>query len=750
MSETCSYCSGQVADGVCEDCGKPANRKSLLGANAGGLGLQDEPVARAAQSTASTAPTTGRTRSSTAQFKVNYPTRATTANAGKTTRRRSGISTRTSTRRTALGGGLISLPDLPSMDPLNLLMADPEVPAHKRHCPKCEVQVNRSKGFCPSCGTAYDFMPHLKAGDLVAGKYEIKGPIAFGGLGWIYLGFDQVLQRWVVLKGLLNVNDEASAAAAVAERRYLAAVKHPKIVGIYDFANQGAEGFIIMEYVGGQTVHSLRKQRGPLPVEEAIAYILGIIPAFAYLHAQGLVYCDFKPDNAMLEGGDIKLIDMGAVRKIDDPDGDIYATVGFAAPEADNDPSVVSDLYTLGRALAVLIMDFRFTKEHEHSLPPPDEQEVLAANESLYRFLLRATHADPDERFQSADEMGEQLFGVLREVVSLKTGPKPADSKVFTGDRMVHGAARDMIAAPNPLLLPGLRVNLDDKAANEAIRILSLMDARQQIEELQLLVEKHGERASEPRLRLIETLIHNADIYPQERKGIIDKALAAIETANPFDWRVNWYRGIWLLQQGRGDDAMGQLERCYFEMPGELAPRLAMGMAAEIAGNAELALSYYDRVGQVDPAFVSAHAGAARCHAASGRLADAVAMLQRVPAAHALHLQTQLAIGELLLAHPERVDGAVMKQGETAVQAALGNGGAAFQVAGRLCALALRYAQKLSWPERVPFLGLEFSERGLRLGAEKQFRLAARQSTSDADRVYWVSQANGIRPVTLF
>jgi hypothetical protein len=80
----------------------------------------------------------------------------------------------------------------------------------------------------------------------------------------------------------------------------------------------------------------------------------------------------------------------------------------------------------------------------------------------------------------------------------------------------------------------------------------------------------------------------------------------------------------------------------------------------------------------------------------------------------------------------------------------LANGGSAFQIAGRLCALAVRHAQKISWPNRVTFLGFEFSDHGLRLGAEQQFRLAAKQSHSDADRVYWVSQANCVRPVTLF
>jgi serine/threonine-protein kinase PknG len=86
---------------------------------------------------------------------------------------------------------------------------------------------------------------------MVAGKYEIKGTIAFGGLGWIYLGLDTVLSRWVIMKGLLNSKDPKMVELAVKEREYLAAVKHPNIVGIYDFVSHGSEGFIVMEYVNG-------------------------------------------------------------------------------------------------------------------------------------------------------------------------------------------------------------------------------------------------------------------------------------------------------------------------------------------------------------------------------------------------------------------------------------------------------------------------------------------------------------------
>ena len=177
-----------------------------------------------------------------------------------------------------------------------------------------------------------------------------------------------------------------------------------------------------------------------------------------------MVYCDMKPDNFMLEGvpPDVKLIDMGGVRRLDDPGGDIYGTRGYSAPEAGEGPTVASDLYTIGRTLAVLLMEFRFQSTYEFDLPPPAEQEVLARHESLYRFLLKATQRDPNLRFQSADEMAEQLAGVLHEVVAGTGSPKPADSTHFYGDAL---AMHEELDRPSHKLLPDLKVRADDPGA---------------------------------------------------------------------------------------------------------------------------------------------------------------------------------------------------------------------------------------------------------------------------------------------
>ena len=261
------------------------------------------------------------------------------------------------------------MPSAPVTDPASAIMVDPQVPEDRRFCPNCGKPVGRSRagrpgrpeGFCPNCRAPFSFAPKLKAGDVVAGQYEVAGCLAHGGLGWIYLAKDKnVSDRWVVLKGLLNSGDPDALAAAIAEQRFLAQVEHPLIVEIYNFVTHESAGYIVMEYVGGKSLKGILKDRmraaggkyDPIPIDQAIAYILEVLPAFQYLHDLGLLYCDFKPDNIIQAGDAIKLIDLGGVRRVDDLESAIYGTVGYQAPEVpDVGPSVASEIYTSGRTL---------------------------------------------------------------------------------------------------------------------------------------------------------------------------------------------------------------------------------------------------------------------------------------------------------------------------------------------------------------------------------------------------------------
>ncbi|MEV0924046.1 tetratricopeptide repeat protein [Streptomyces spongiicola] len=377
---------------------------------------------------------------------------------GRSVSVRSSGSSTSSSGRHRLGAGLVSVPDVPRPEPRSAVMAEPEVPERKRFCSRgdCGAPVGRARGdrpgrtegFCTKCGHPYSFVPKLREGDIVHGQYEVTGCLAHGGLGWIYLAVDRaVSDRWVVLKGLLDTGDQDAMAAAISERRFLAEIEHPNIVRIYNFVEHldqrtgSLDGYIVMEYVGGKSLKELANERrapdgrrAPLPVEQACAYGIEALEALGHLHSRNLLYCDFKVDNAIQTEDRLKLIDMGAVRRMDDEESAIYGTVGYQAPEvAEVGPSVGSDLYTVARTLAVLTFDFQgFTNVFADSLPDPANIEVFRTYESFYRLLVRATDPDPARRFASAQEMADQLTGVLREVVAVQTGrPRPSLSTLF-------------------------------------------------------------------------------------------------------------------------------------------------------------------------------------------------------------------------------------------------------------------------------------------------------------------------------
>jgi serine/threonine-protein kinase PknG len=288
---------------------------------------------------------------------------------------------RQSSGRRRIGDGLVDIPVREDIQPSSAILTNPVVAESKRYCGTCQRPVGRgaagrpgpSEGVCPHCGTLFSFSPQLDAGEMVADQYEVQGCIAHGGVGWIYLAIDRnVSDRWVVLKGLLQPGGRQAQAIAVAERQFLARVNHPGVVKIYNFVehpgNDGRPiGYIVMEYIGGTTLQAILTKlqegapaRGPkpmMPVEQALGYVLDIMPALAYLHSLGLIYNDLKPENIMLSEDHVELIDMGAVSGIGEF-GYIYGTKGFQAPEiVRTGPTIATDIYTVGRTLAKLTVD---------------------------------------------------------------------------------------------------------------------------------------------------------------------------------------------------------------------------------------------------------------------------------------------------------------------------------------------------------------------------------------------------------
>ncbi|GAA2883290.1 putative serine/threonine-protein kinase [Actinoplanes cyaneus] len=639
-------CAGTIEDGYCDTCGLAPLTKAT--GTAGG-------------NTAGKAAHIPKPRTETTNTGTQSSSRTTGTGALST---RTGGSRRGSGRTGSsrrFGSGLVEIAPIARVDPASTLMANPEVPESKRYCAKCTNPVGRShgdrpgrtSGYCPHCGEAFNFTPKLGKGDVVGGQYEVAGALAHGGLGWVYLAVDRnVSKRWVVLKGLLNSSDEDALAAALAEQRFLAEVEHPNIVKIYNFVEHDGAGYIVMEYVGGKSLKDMLKQRreenggdaDPLPLDQALEYLIEIMPAFSYLHERGLIFCDFKPDNVIQSGDQMKLIDLGGVVHIDDQEAAIYGTVGYQAPEmAAEGPSVASDLYTIGRTLAVLTTDFRgYQSTFKESLPDRDSFDLYKRHESFYRLVDRATRPHPGDRFVDSAEMQEQMLGVLRQVVAAQGTPKPAPSKVFTGELRTDLKSE----GPRWQDLPTPLIDLTDPAAG----FLASITVTDPAEVLALL--KHAPQdTTEVRLRALR-----AQIDLGARTGVFTEAQQARDrfaAIDGQDWRLAWYDGLLALAGKDFATARARFDAVWAALPGELAPQLALGFAEELDGQHKTAAGYYDVVSRTDPSYTTAAAGLARCRLANGDRSGAVEAYQRVPGTSSAYAISQVgAVRALVRAHP--------------------------------------------------------------------------------------------------
>ncbi len=776
---------------------------------------------------------------------------------GRSVSVRSSGSAAGSSSRGRLGAGLVQVPPIPRPDPREMVLDRPEVPERKRFCSRsdCGAPVGRARGdrpgrtegFCTKCGHPYSFVPKLKAGDVVHGQYEVVGCLAHGGLGWIYLAVDRaVSDRWVVLKGLLDTGDQDAMAAAISERRFLAEIEHANIVRIYNFVEHldqrtgSLDGYIVMEYVGGKSLKEIANarrtaqgRRDPLPVEQACAYGIEALEALGHLHSRNLLYCDFKVDNAIQTEDQLKLIDMGAVRRMDDEESAIYGTVGYQAPEvAEAGPSVASDLYTVARTLAVLSFDFQgYTNVYADSLPDPDHIEVFRQYESFYRLLVRATDPDPARRFASAQEMTEQLTGVLREVVSLQTGrARPALSTLFgpelrvtdtelfptldgevsrLGARTVRTGRRATAALPDPgtpaaalsaaapapapplpagagrygvargpapthspppaagPAAPGLVKPVDTAAAALALPVPRVDPADPNAgflaglmtsapAELLAALAAAPAPSAETRLRQTRAWLETGD------PGAALGTLAALEGERPDDWRVVWYRGLAALVTGDDEGAALAFDAIYDAFPGEIAPKLALGLCAEVLDQLDNAAEYYRLVWSTDPSYVSAAFGLARVQLATGDRRAAVRTLESVPESSIHYTAARVAAVRARLRQRTATasDGPFLEDLTAAaaqVEALEAYGldpARRERLSAEVLGCALDWVLSGGQGSAPPaaggrtLLGSGLDERGLRFGLERSYRTLARLARGGEERIDLVERANRYRPRT--
>ncbi|ORW22945.1 serine/threonine protein kinase [Mycolicibacter nonchromogenicus] len=685
---------------------------------------------------------------------------------------------RTVAPRRRLGGGLVEIPKVPPIDPLAALMENPEVAEAKRFCWNCGRPVGRSsgdtkgdvEGWCPHCGSPYSFLPQLKPGDMVAGQYEIKGCVAHGGLGWVYLAVDHnVNERPVVLKGLVHSGDAEAQAIAMAERQFLAEVTHPSIVKIFNFVQHPDShgdpvGYIVMEYVGGRSL----KQRGGnrLPVAQAIAYMLEILPALGYLHSLGLVYNDLKPENIVLTEEQLKLIDLGAVARANSF-GYLYGTPGFQAPDiVRTGPTVATDIYTVGRTLAALTLKLR-TRDGRYVDGLPEDDPVLKKYDSYRRLLRRAIDPDPRRRFTSAEEMSAQLMGVLREVVARDTGiPRPGLSTVFTRSRSTFG--EHLLVAHTDVYLDGhvhsqnltareivtaLQVPLIDPG-DVAAPLLTSMELSEPVQTLDSLRAVRNSSLESDGIDLSESIgLPLMEVRALLDLGNVTKATSKLEELAEqvgWRWRLVWFRGVAELLTGDYEAARKDFTEVLDMFPGELAPKMALAATAELAGTDD-ERDFYEAVWRTDDSVISAAFGLARALSAEGDRDAAVRTLDEVPATSRHFTTARLTSAVTLLSgrSSSEITEAQIRDAARRVEALPETEPRVLQIRALVLGAAMDWLTEHE-ASTNHILGFPFTEHGLRLGVEMALRALARLAPTQEHRYRLVDTANAVRPMSTF
>jgi len=614
-------------------------------------------------------------------------------------------------------------------------------------CPRCHQPRKAGSKFCNGCGLRYDSnvsaqlanqqaagipvrsTSSLKVGDLLNAKYKITREIGEGGMGAVFMAEDQLLKRPVVIKALLSENDPSMIAQSIKEREFLAAIKHANIVSIYDFIATGQQGYIVMEYVHGKTLDQIIEDQGhPFEVADAIKYVLGILPTFAYLAKLNLVYCDFKPQNVMLEvlkdGSKIvKLIDLGTVIQYEPHPKDVYGTHGFYAPEAVKTPSPETDLYTICRTLAFLISEMDLASP-VFGLPSIESYKAFRENPALYRLLAKGVHTNTKRRFHSADQLADQLTGVLRQIEGGQLG-QPINSKLF-----ISG----MLTTTGKLGLRG-EAALDEndkaidllKAGDSSLRgtnYTSAIDFYQQ-------AIRANRKSIDAHLRLAEILIE---------QGELDKAKREIEqarTIDPTNWKVTWYTARHFETKGALRDAADQYSELMSELPGELPPQQALARVYTAMGQYQQALGLFTGVLKAEPGNTEAIMGAADTLLKQKKWQDAIAILRNVNEATARYVEAQLLLCDIYLTNASSLQAQHLDMALDALQALSGKteDPRYYLARGDIYRMLWQLARKQQLPAGKVIPGVQVvTPRKLGAVAEKSYQQYLRNTPRTAER----------------
>lgn len=262
---------------------------------------------------------------------------------------------------------------------------------------------------------------------LIANRYLLISNIGQGGMADVYKAIDTILNREVavkVLRGelshdpmtLLRFQREASAASKLS---------HPNVVDVYDVGESDGRHYIVMEYVRGRTLKQLIAQRGALNLDEAIDIMMQLTSAISLAHEKHIIHRDIKPQNILVkDDGTVKITDFGIAIAHDSiqltQNHTVMGSAHYLAPETTKGeaPTSAVDIYALGIVFYELLsgkVPFNGTNPTEIAVKHLREKMPYIRDfnptipQSVENVILKATAKRVDQRYQSVDEMIDDL-----------------------------------------------------------------------------------------------------------------------------------------------------------------------------------------------------------------------------------------------------------------------------------------------------------------------------------------------------
>lgn len=288
----------------------------------------------------------------------------------------------------------------------------------------------------------------LKAGHVIAGRYEIIEQIGSGGMAIVYRAKDMKLDRFVTVKVLREEhisNDEFRQRFQV-EARSIASLNHSNIVNVYDVGTENSINYIVMEYIDGVTLKELISKRAPFSDEEVIGVSIQVAAALAHAHKNGVIHRDIKPQNILVtSNGTIKVTDFGIARSANSNTmsigGSTMGSVHYISPEQAKGEAIdaKSDLYSIGILMYEMVtgvLPYDADTSVSIALMHINEQlpSIRRINPDISKntegIIYHLTEKEPDKRYQSAERLLADLKTALT-VTSIMSYDEPSGADLL-------------------------------------------------------------------------------------------------------------------------------------------------------------------------------------------------------------------------------------------------------------------------------------------------------------------------------